>query len=60
MTDAEKVKLAKALLLSAFDSGMIGSRAPYDVGYVNGVLDAVYQILTAEEGESDERADKNV
>ena len=51
MTDREKIKLVKGLLLGAYESEMIGNDCADAVGYVNGILDACIEILSEEDAD---------
>lgn len=51
MTDREKIKLVKGLLLGAYESDKIGDDRTDAVAYVNGILDACIEILSEEDAD---------
>lgn len=48
MTDKQKITIIKALLLGAFEDDMIGNVDERCVGYMHGLLEAIYEILSME------------
>ena len=48
MTDKQKIELVRRLLDAAFEENMIGNQEGLAVGYMNGLLDSIYEILNME------------